>query len=90
MTTVTHKEATIVTRTPTPNLGGLQNDKSEARNPNPTAIAPKEGTEPGEDTVPHPGGAFAKVGGGAFAGGCIPNVLDNTLPPEEEPASRKR
>ena len=39
------------------NKGGLQNDANpEARNPNPTAITPREGTEPGPGLMPHPGG----------------------------------
>lgn len=73
------------------NKGGLQNDASpEARNPNPTAVTPREGTEPGEGLVPHPGGGFAKGGSGGFSGGCIPNVAGMPLPEPEVEAAKKK
>lgn len=41
-----------------------------------------------EGTVPHPGGANAKVGSGAFSGGCVPEAAPP--PPEEDAHAKKK
>jgi len=87
----THRDTPKTDPNAVANKGGLQNDANpEARNPNPTLTEgglPKEGLEPGPGTVPHPGGAFAKTGGGAFSGGCVPEPADP--PPEEDAHASK-